>query len=291
MEEYLLTTNEFDQFRKLIHKKVGISLADGKRNLVQSRLRKRLAHYSLPTYQMYYDLLISLPESDDEWTEFINCVTTNKTDFYREAHHFKFVAEQFIPEMLARAKTADGTAKIRVWHAGCSSGEEPYTLAITLQEALRGKGTWDVKQLASDIDTQVLAHAAAGIYDMERVAPIPQALLSRYFLRGTGSNSGSVRAKSVLRDQIAFRQINLLGSPWPFSAKTRFDMIFCRNVVIYFDKPTQRTLFHRFSQLLRPGGYLFLGHSESLLGISDSFDSLGRTIYRLPELGAVRLVA
>lgn len=291
MEEYLLTTNEFDQFRKLIHKKVGISLADGKRNLVQSRLRKRLAHYSLSTYQMYYDLLVSLPESDEEWTEFINCVTTNKTDFYREAHHFKFVAEQFIPEMLARAKTENGAAKIRVWHAGCSSGEEPYTLAITLQEALRSKGTWDVKQLASDIDTQVLAHATAGIYDMERVAPIPQALLSRYFLRGTGSNSGSVRAKSVLRDQIAFRQINLLGSPWPFSANTRFDMIFCRNVVIYFDKPTQRTLFLRFSQLLRPGGYLFLGHSESLLGISDSFDSLGRTIYRLPELGAVRLAA
>ncbi len=291
MEEYLLTPNEFDLFRKLIYKKVGISLADGKRNLVQSRLRKRLAHHQLSSYQAYYDLLINTPETDCEWTDFINCVTTNKTDFYREAHHFKFVAEQFIPEVTARAKTAMGSPRIRVWHAGCSSGEEPYTLAITLQEALQGRGTWDVKQLASDIDTQVLAHAEAGVYDLDRVAPIPQPLLSKYFLRGTGPNSGRVRAKSILRDQIAFRQINLLNSPWPFSAKTQFDIIFCRNVVIYFDKPTQLRLVDRFTQVLRPGGYLFLGHSESLLGISDAFESLGRTIFRLPEGVAMKFAA
>ncbi len=291
MEEYLLTPNEFDLFRKLIHKKIGISLADGKRNLVQSRLRKRLAHHQLPTYQAYYDLLINTPESDAEWTDFINCVTTNKTDFYREAHHFKFVTDQIIPEAIANSKTPSGSPRLRVWHAGCSSGEEPYTLAITLQEALQGKGTWDVKQLASDIDTQVLAHAAEGVYDIDRVSPVPAALLSKYFLRGTGSNSGKVRAKAILRDQVAFRQINLLSSPWPFSAKTQFDIIFCRNVVIYFDKPTQRRLVERFTQVLRPGGYLFLGHSESLLGISDSFESLGRTIFRLPAGTPMKLAA
>jgi chemotaxis protein methyltransferase CheR len=282
MEEKSLTDKEFGLFRGLIHQLTGISLNDGKRQLVQSRLQKRLRHHSLPTFGAYHEMLTTGAD-DAEIGTFINCITTNKTDFYREAHHFEFVTKTVIPELALQVRRREREARLRVWHAGCSTGEEPYTLAITLAEALVGQGNWDVRQLASDIDTSVLAHAEAGVYDAERVAPVPAALLRKYFLRGGGAHEEEYKAKASLREQIAFRQINLLAEEWPIRADVRFDMIFCRNVVIYFDKPTQRCLFARFAERLRPGGYLIIGHSESLLGISDAFESLGHTIYRLPE--------
>lgn len=283
MEECVLTPSEFALFRELIYQRVGIALTGAKMQLVQSRLRKRLRHYEMESFRAYYDLLVAQGENGPEMGSFINCITTNKTDFFREPHHFEFVTKTIVPEWVARVRQGESAPRLRVWHAGCSTGEEPYTLAMTLAEALKGKGNWDVRQLASDVDTDVLAHAERGIYENDRTRPVPQKLLEKYFLRGTGDYQDCVRVCQSLRDRITFRQINLLADNWPIRPDVQFDIIFCRNVVIYFDKPTQRKLFARFQQKLRPGGYLFMGHSESLLGISDAFDSLGNTIHRLPE--------
>ncbi|HLK56846.1 MAG TPA: protein-glutamate O-methyltransferase CheR [Chthonomonadaceae bacterium] len=283
MEEYSLSDIEFQRIRQLVYRLTGISLSDAKRQLVKSRLQKRLRRLNLSSFQAYYDYLIAQGDDCSERTEFINCITTNKTDFFREPHHFDFIAKKVIPPLVRMADQGMRERKLRIWHAGCSTGEEPYTLAMTLDQALDRQGNWDWRQLASDIDTGVLAHAERGVYERERITPVPKALLHRYFLSGTGEQADFVRVKQELRDHIAFRQINLLDNSWPFSPGFQFDIIFCRNVVIYFDKPTQKRLFARYQDLLKPGGYLFIGHSESLLGISEAFDSLGHTIYRLPE--------
>ncbi len=281
MEEYILKDTEFRLFRELIYELTGISLSDAKRQLVQSRLQKRLRHYKLTSFREYYDL-VQQKTKKSELTELINCITTNKTEFYREPHHFEFVAREILPEMMRRARRGEISRRIRVWHAGCSTGEEPYTLALTLAEALGQEPNWDVRQLASDIDTQVLAHAERGIYELERIAPVPERLVKKYFRQGTGEQAGYVKVSPALRDRITFRRINLLDDTWPIRNDVRFDMIFCRNVIIYFDKPTQRRLLTRFQEWLRPGGCLFIGHSESLFGINHHFESLGGTIYRLP---------
>ena len=283
MEDYLLSDLEFHRLRKLIYELTGISLSDAKRQLVRSRLQKRLRALKLDSFQAYHDHVVGEGESGAERTEFINCVTTNKTDFFRENHHFEFISKKLIPTLTRQADQGMRERKLRVWHAGCSTGEEPYTLAMTLDQAFERQGSWDWRQLASDIDTSVLAHAERGVYERERVAPVPEPLLRRYFLRGSGEKADFVRVKQELRERITFRQINLLEDNWPFRPEFQFDVIFCRNVVIYFDKPTRQRLFARYQEMLKPGGYLFIGHSESLLGISDAFDSLGQTIYRLPE--------
>lgn len=283
IEEAILSDTEFRLFRELVYKLTGIALSDAKRELVQSRFRKRLRYHKLPSFKAYYELVVSQGENSPEITELVNCITTNKTDFYREPHHFEFVANRLVPEKLAQYAKGLCAPRLRIWHAGCSTGEEPYTLGITLLEALKGQPGWDFRQLASDIDTNVLAHAERGVYEQERVEPIPQHLLHTYFLRGRGTQSAYVKVRPELRERITFRQINLLAEQWPINSSAHFDMIFCRNVVIYFDKPTRQRLFARFQTLLKPGGYLFIGHSESLLGISEAFDSLGHTIYRLPE--------
>ncbi|MGI4791605.1 MAG: CheR family methyltransferase [Janthinobacterium lividum] len=283
MEELILTDKEFGLFRDLIYQLAGIALNPGKRQLVQSRLQKRRHFYNHKSFGEYYALVSSLHDGDPELTTFVNCITTNKTDFFREPHHFEFIAETIIPELAAQVRRHEREPRLRVWHAGCSTGEEPYTLAITLAEAQAALGGWDVRQLASDIDTNVLAHAETAVYSSERIAPVPQHLQHKYFLRGTGIRQDEYKVKSLLREQITFRQINLLDNDWPIRSDVQFDMIFCRNVVIYFDKPTQQRLFARFQERLLPGGYLFLGHSESLFGNNGDFDSVGHTIYRLRE--------
>jgi chemotaxis protein methyltransferase CheR len=277
-----ITPKEFGLFRDLIYELTGITLSDAKRNLVCSRLQKRLRAHNLTRFTDYYHYLIAHLDTEER-AAFINCITTNKTDFFREPHHFEFVTRTVIPQAIGRVQQGTGMRRLRIWHAGCSTGEEPYTLAMVLQEALNGNGHWDVRQLASDIDTDVLAHASRGIYARDRIDTIPPELLRRHFLRGKGDFADSVMVKPQLKAQITFRQINLLH-PFPFGAQTRFDMIFCRNVVIYFDKATQRDLFARFAQCLRPGGYLFIGHSETLAGVSDQFQNIGATIYQLPEI-------
>ncbi len=274
---------EFALFRDLIYKVAGISLNESKKHLVQSRLQKRLRHYNLTRYQEYYDLVAGQESDSPELVALVNCITTNKTSFFREPHHFEFVARTILPEMQRQAARRGQEKRLRIWHAGCSTGEEPYTLAIALAEALGSRHDWNIRQLASDIDTQVLAHAQRGVYEQERAEAIPPPLLRKYFLRGRGDQADFVKVKPELQSQITFRRINLLEENWPIRDGARFDIVFCRNVVIYFDKPTRQRLFARYAATLRPGGYLFIGHSESLTGISDAFESLGKTIYRLPE--------
>lgn len=277
--------------KELIYQLTGIALSEAKQQLVQSRLQKRLRALGMRRFQEYYDLVMSQGNDSPERTELVNCITTNKTDFFREPHHFEFVARQFLPERIQQAQRGEGLPRLRIWHAGCSTGEEPYTLAMILREGLQGRGLWDVRQLASDIDTSVLEQAEQGIYEADRVAPVPEPLRRKYFLRGRGAREGSYQVRPELKQQIAFRHINLLDEEWPIRKDVRFDIVFCRNVVIYFDKPTRQRLFARFAEWLVPGGYLFIGHSESLLGHSDAFLSLGRTIYRLPGTSSEEALA
>jgi chemotaxis protein methyltransferase CheR len=267
---------EFHLIQTLVHRHTGISLSEHKRSLVISRLGRRLRALELPSFRSYCDYLEGA-EGAGELENFVNAITTNKTDFYRERVHFDFLAQEVIPALKTRAART-GERRIRIWSAGCSTGEEPYTIAVTLREGLGSLLGWDVRILASDIDTNVLAHATAGIYAADRVADIPEAILRAQFLRGTGGNAGSVRVRPEIQSLVTFRQINLLGEPWPIRAT--FDCIFCRNVIIYFDKPTQARLMQRFAQFLKDDGYLFLGHSESLHGICEQFAFLRNTIYR-----------
>lgn len=274
-----ISDQEFRLFQELVRVHTGIALSEHKRSLIASRLGKRLRALGLASFRGYYDYL-ARETGQEELENFVNAITTNKTDFYREGLHFEFLEKEFVPALKVRAART-GERRIRIWSAGCSTGEEPYTIAITLRESLENLLAWDVRILASDIDTQVLAQAAQGIYPAERVADIPRPILERHFLRGIGSQAGLVRVSPRVRDLVTFRQINLLEEPWPI--QTAFDCIFCRNVIIYFDKPTQRRLVERFAGYLKADGYLFLGHSETLYGVSDRFVFLRNTIYRKVE--------
>jgi chemotaxis protein methyltransferase CheR len=278
LKNYLITPTEFSLFRDLIYRVAGICLNDNKSSLIQSRLQMRLRHFGFTRYQEYYDLVAACDRSHPEIIEFINCITTNKTEFFREPHHFEFVTDTILPEIERRGLPK----RLRIWHAGCSSGEEPYTMAIVLAEALGPHHNWDIRQLASDIDTRVLAHAEQAEYSRDHVGMIAEPLLQKYFLRGRGTKADYVKVKPEIRAQVTFRRINLQDASWPIQNTCRFDIVFCRNVVIYFDRETQQRLFSRYAEALRPGGYLFVGHSESLAGVSDQFEPLGHTIYRLP---------
>ncbi len=266
---FALHDNEFEAVRRFLYDATGIALGDAKRDMVCSRLAKRLRHHGLSSFGEYLSLVRE--GRGGERQEFINCLTTNKTEFFREGHHFEFLRDTVIPGARAKGK------RLRVWSAGCSTGEEPYTLAMTLREHCPASGGWDVRVLASDIDTAVLAAAERGVYDADR-GGIPPELLHKYFLRGTGANAGKIAARPELKDLITFRQINLMTEPWPI--RTRFDVIFCRNVVIYFDRETQHRLLTRFAAHLKPDGYLFMGHSENIHWMADTFAPLGGTVYR-----------
>jgi chemotaxis protein methyltransferase CheR len=280
VDDIALSDAEFREFQELVASLCGIHLSDAKRQLVKSRLQKRLRYHGLTSYRQYYDMVVAT-QDPEELTAFVNCITTNKTDFFREPHHFQYIAEYLVPDMLEQVKRGKMSKRLRVWHAGCSSGEEPYTMAITLLEALNGAADWDIQLVASDIDTNVLAQAERGVYPVDRVSTIPLHLLHKYFLRGRGASEGTVKVRDSVRQLIDFKRINL-NDVWPIRPDTKFDVIFCRNVIIYFNRETQRRLFARFSDHIRPGGILFIGHSESLLNVSDAFVSLGNTIYQLP---------
>jgi chemotaxis protein methyltransferase CheR len=271
-----ISNQEFQLIQQLVKEHTGISLGEHKRSLVASRLGKRLRALNLGSFRSYYDFLVG-ERGAEELENFVNAMTTNKTDFYRERVHFDFLEREIVPALKARAART-GERRVRIWSAGCSTGEEPYTIALTLCEGLGRLLTWDVRILASDIDTDVLAQAERGVYARERVTDIPPPLLHRYFLEGTGSNAGFVKAGRELRSLVTFRRINLLDEPWPIH--TVFDCIFCRNVIIYFDKATQNRLMERFAEYLKEDGHLFLGHSESLYGVCDRLAFLRNTIYR-----------
>lgn len=272
LHEFELSDRDFAYFRDLIGREAGIVLGEHKRELVYGRLARRLRQLKLGSFTQYRAYVEAHAAS--EIAEVINAITTNLTAFFREAHHFEHLAGEALPEMRRRNAAQ---RRLRLWSAGCSTGEEPYSIAITVAENVAERSQWDIKVLATDIDSQVLARAEQGVYDGERVKDVTPQRLRRWFLRGRGARAGKVRVAPALQALVHFRHLNLM-EPWPMHGP--FDAIFCRNVVIYFDRPTQARLFERFAELLAPQGFLYLGHSESLHGLSERFKPAGRTIYR-----------
>ncbi len=264
--EFVFTAADFERVRKLIYGRAGISLSTSKREMVYSRLGRRLRALGLSDFREYLRLL----ENGDgaEWEAFTNSLTTNLTAFFREEHHFPLLAD-----LLQRHK---GSGQIALWCSAASTGEEPYSMAMTAIEAF-GTLTPPVRILATDIDTSVLAKAEQGIYAMERLEKMPQERVRRFFLRGKGRQAGQVRVRDELRAMINYRQLNLLDATWPIRGP--FHAIFCRNVMIYFDKPTQYGILQKFLPLLRPDGLLFAGHSESFHHAADLFRPRGKTVY------------
>ncbi|MCD0505217.1 CheR family methyltransferase [Bordetella petrii] len=256
---------DFARVRRMIHERAGISLGEHKREMVYSRLTRRLRALGRQDFSGYLDLLESQPAAA-EWEDFVNALTTNLTAFFREAHHF--------PVLAALGRTRPGP--VSVWCCAASSGEEPYSIAMTLAESL-GAQAAQATVLATDIDTNVLNRARAGVYAEDRVARMDPERLRRFFLRGRGANAGQVRVRPDLAAMVRFETLNLLSPTWPIAE--RFDAIFCRNVMIYFDKPTQAGILKRFVPLLKPGGLLFAGHSENFTYISREFRLKGQTVY------------
>jgi chemotaxis protein methyltransferase CheR len=270
--EFALSDRDFSRVCSLIRARAGISLNESKRNMVYSRLARRLRERELSSFSDYLDLL----ESDEsgEWQDFVNALTTNLTSFFREAHHFEMLAD-----LLAAVPPGK---QVALWSAAASTGEEPYSMAMTAMDALRASAS-RVRILATDIDTQVLETGRRGVYRDDNLARLDAGLVRRHFQRGTGPNAGLARVRKELRDMVSFRQFNLLQPRWPMSEK--FTAIFCRNVMIYFDKTTQRGVMERIAARLEPGGMLFIGHSENLLWARDLFEPCGRTAYRLAGSG------
>ena len=265
--EFILTDSDFSRIRTLIHRRAGIALGEQKRQMVYSRLSRRLRELRLPQFSHYLELLESRADGD-EWQSFINSLTTNLTSFFREAHHFPVLAEH----------VRKAGAPVTVWCAAASTGEEPYSIAITLIEALGARAS-TAKIIATDIDTAVLAKAAAGVFTAEQVNRMSPERLRRFFNKGTGANAGKVRVRPEVSAMVKFSRLNLLDPAWP--VKEPVDAIFCRNVMIYFDKPTQKQVLERYVPLLKPGGLLFAGHSENASLVSHAFKPLGHTVYEL----------
>lgn len=263
---------DFSRVRSMIHARAGIALGEHKREMVYSRLARRLRSIGgTENFPAYLNSLAANPE-DPEWEFFVNALTTNLTAFFREPHHFPVLAD-FVRKR---------PGPISVWCSAASTGEEPYSIAMTLIETLGGRLPAGCI-LATDIDTQVLERARAGVYPYERVERLGEERLRRFFLRGKGSNDGQVRVRPEMSELLRFEPLNLLAPRW--SIQERFDVIFCRNVMIYFDKPTQAQILERFVPLLKPGGLLFAGHSENFTYISKAFRLKGQTVYEL-ESGA-----
>ena len=272
--DFEFNDRDFRRVCELIHQRAGIALAPAKRDMVYGRLSRRLRALGMQTFQEYLDKLER--DGGDEWQAFTNALTTNLTSFFREPHHFEKLRE----ELLARAHRAP----LQIWSCAASTGEEPYSLAITACEAF-GTLTPPVRILATDVDTQVLATGAQGVYPLERIAGLDPALKRRYFQRGTGPNEGKCRVLPALRRLIEFRQLNLLAPRYDVGGP--YDALFCRNVMIYFDKPTQRGILSRLVQHMGDDGLLYTGHSENYLHAADLIQPCGRTLYRrVPGAGA-----
>ncbi|HXZ58772.1 MAG TPA: protein-glutamate O-methyltransferase CheR [Steroidobacteraceae bacterium] len=263
---------DFAALRELVKRHTGIHLSEQKREMVYGRLSRRLRALGLESFRAYRELLER--GDGEELVQFCNAITTNLTAFFREAHHFQYLREQLLG---ARAADARSSRRLRLWSAGCSSGEEPYSLAMTIHEALADARRWDIKVLATDLDTEVLGRGERGVYEEERVRGLSAARLERFFRREGSGAGASYSVTRELRGLITFRELNLMHA---LPMKGPFDAIFCRNVVIYFDKDTQRELFARMARLQRPGDLLFLGHSESLYRVCDEYTLVGKTIYR-----------
>ena len=267
-QQFVLLAPDFERIRKLIYQRAGISLHEGKHAMVYSRLSRRLRETGQPDFGDYLSWLerATGAEAEAEWQEFVNCLTTNLTAFFREDHHFQALAEDL------RARAA---RPVRIWCNAASTGEEPYSLAMTVSEALGLSA--QVKIVCSDIDTKVLATAQRGVYSAD-ARGLDAERLKRHFMRGTGHNSGSIRIKPELARLIEFRTFNLTSPSW-VSLGDPFDLVFCRNVMIYFDAPTQRKVLERTHAAMQPGGLLYVGHSENFTESRDLFRLRGKTVY------------
>lgn len=264
------TDEDFRFIQQLVATHAGINLTERKRELVYGRLWKRIRELRLESFREYCNLLKKA--DPEEIAHCINAITTNVTSFFRESHHFYFLMDW----LRGRARDPNpAKRKVRIWSAGCSSGEEPYSIAISILLAGVDLSDWDIEILASDIDSEVLKKATAGIYKMDRISGLNDAQ-RKFFQRGTGDNEGLVRINPKLREMITFKPINLLGT-WT-TGQESFDLIFCRNVIIYFTVEDRQRLLQRFADQLKPGGYLILGHSESVHGVDNRYKVAGQTI-------------
>jgi chemotaxis protein methyltransferase CheR len=266
--EFAFTGKDFERVCQLIYAHAGISLKPSKQDMVYSRLVRRLRANGINNFRDYVALL----ESDNkvEWEAFVNALTTNLTSFFREPHHFPILAEHLVKQK--------GRHPFSLWCSAASTGEEPYSMAMTIVDAF-GSFTPPVSIVATDLDTSVLAKAEAGVYPVERVEKLAADVVKRFFLKGTGEQSGFVRVRPELRAMVTFRQVNLLNDVWPIRGP--LDAIFCRNVMIYFDKETQLKILQRFAPLLQPDGLLFAGHSENFHNAAHLFRLRGKTVYEL----------
>ena len=270
--EFAFSDEDFNALRTLVKAHTGINLTDQKRELVYGRISRRLRALDLESFRDYRELLSD--ESGKEFVEFCNAITTNLTSFFRESHHFDYVRDHILTPRLNDPRAS---RRLRIWCAGCSSGEEPYSLAMTIREMLVDASRWDIRILATDLDSDVLGRGQRGIYAADRVRDMSPGRMNRFFRETTLNGQPAYAAAPELRELITFKQLNLMT---PFPMKGPLDAIFCRNVVIYFDKDTQRDLFARMSRLQQPGATLFLGHSESLFKVSTDYSLIGKTIYR-----------
>ncbi len=265
----------FDRFSEFIARELGIKMPPEKAPLLMGRLRERMRDLQLDSLEDYQRYLFELPEDNTEWDQFIDRVTTNKTDFFREAGHFEYLAGTAIPTL---ANTRPPSWNLKLWCAGCSSGEETYTLAMTLAEYVRSHPGFDFSILATDISTRVLAAAQMAIYHQSRIDPIPPELRKRYLLRGDGTQRENVRIAPELRQKARFARLNFMSPNYGLTEL--FDVIFFRNVMIYFGRQTQQSVLEKMCHYLKPGGYLFVGHAESLMGLKLPIQPVARAVFR-----------
>ncbi|WP_051384267.1 CheR family methyltransferase [Nitratidesulfovibrio termitidis] len=267
----------FDRMSRFVYEQVGIKLPGSKRVMLEARLQKRLRVLGMASYDQYVDYLFTEKGVAEELRNFIDVVTTNTTEFFREPRHFDYLTSTLLPGWTGEAARLRASRPLRVWSAGCSIGMEPYTLAMVLRDYEERTPGFSFSILATDISSRALQQAVRAVYDEERVHNVPDQFRKRYLLRSRDRTRRLVRIGPELRSAVRFERLNFMD---PFSFSEPMDIIFCRNVIIYFDKPTQEGLFSRFCQCLRPGGHLFIGHSESLTGMALPLEQVAPTVYR-----------
>lgn len=267
----------FARLSTYVTREYGIKLPPAKKSMLESRLNKKVKSLGLASYKEFLDFLFSEEAGSLDLLQVIDLITTNKTDFFREPAHFQFLSGQFLPPYI----NDQPRRSLKIWSAGCSTGEEPYSIIMTLEELKKRLPDFTYSLLASDLSTRVIQAAYQGIYEIEKTAPIPLDMKRQYFLR-SNTNPGLVRVKPEYRKKIQFRRINFMDEAYGL-LKSDFDVIFCRNVLIYFDKATQETVIRKFCSHLRPGGLLFLGHSESIIGMNLPLKQLRPTVYKVAE--------
>jgi chemotaxis protein methyltransferase CheR len=277
VDNITLSEREFQQISNIVYEHCGINLHDGKKELVRARLAKLVRQNNFRTFKDFLRYVLE-DKTGRAFSKLIDTLSTNLTSFFRERQHFEFLEDTFLPSLLER-KQKNRTFRIRGWSAGCSSGEEAYSIGITLLEAVQKRGRWDVRLLATDISTRMLDIAKKGVYGKERVESIPSLQKNKYFLIHHVEGQKTYQVADNLKSIVIFKYLNLMKD---WCIKGPVDFVFCRNVMIYFDKPTQQQLVHRFWDLLDSGGILFTGHSESLTGIKHQFEYIQPTIYMKP---------